>query len=62
MGSAFPAEPREWFSNYDGERLMFPMIDPSIVQHARTGTCAETYPHPTKDCGYFPKTADRSRR
>lgn len=54
MGSAFPAEPREWFSDEDlREAVMFSFGDPTYVHHQPHEECSREEPHPYVECGRF---------
>jgi hypothetical protein len=51
MGSAFPAEPPEWFACETGPLLMFSFVDPNLLMHHPTRRCKIEYPHRVEECG-----------
>ena len=52
MGSAFPAEPPEWFSDADRRELVtFSLADPDWVIHRADPVRPVEYPHLASDCG-----------
>ena len=54
MGSAFPSEPVDWFSDEDKKEMVtFCMTDPNMVIHRDNPKCHTEYPHAMKSCGIF---------
>ena len=54
MGSAFQAEPPEWFSEQDRrEMVTFSLADPDWVIHRAHPERPAEHPHPASDCGRF---------
>jgi len=54
VGSAFPAEPREWFSEADRRELVtFSLADPDWVIHRAHPDCPAEHPHLASTCGRF---------
>jgi hypothetical protein len=51
MGSAFAAEPREWFKGR--HMVRFTMADHDWVMHKPSKRCPEEYPHLMTGCGEF---------
>ena len=52
MGSAFPAEPSEWFSQADRRELVtFSLADPGWVIHRAHPECPVEHPHQASECG-----------
>lgn len=50
MGSAFPAEPREWIAGRR-DAILFAHSDPELVAHYAAPACLEEAPHAAADCG-----------
>jgi hypothetical protein len=64
MGSAFPAEPREWFAGEDDTPVMFLMWigdeRPVMVAHAHDPKCGHSdYPHTETECGLLQQSPER---
>ncbi len=53
MGSAFPAEPREWFLELEDDAVMFAMSSPNLVCHFAHRECPLETPHAFSECGRF---------
>lgn len=65
MGSAFPAEPREWYDGLEDEPVLFlqwPNDDKAdLVAHAPHRDCAQHYPHRMTECGRFVGSSSNGR-
>ncbi len=52
MGSAFQAEPREWFSDADRREVVtFSLANPDWVIHRAHPDCPLEHPHLASECG-----------
>ena len=58
MGSAFAAEPREWFSDEDRAELVTFAGESDLVMHWPHPECRIECPHPISECGRFQPAAE----